>query len=238
MKFIKYFIFELRLRFRNPAQIFFIFIFPLFLMFAFMSSFGKSEIGNFIAVYMLYGVLSASVTSMSVQIAEYQSGKIYQLFRQRGVGRLTYMMAQILSFMVVIFLSSLAVLALAHFGYDYHLPSLSTLIFFYVKLYLYTIPFYFVAIIVGLLSKNSATASAIALPVMFISYFLSGMMMPLQTMSGQLRHIADNFFLTQLLSDLTATLTKSYTVTPNWRQISGSIMIIILISLYVYHEKK
>ena len=83
MKFLKYFTFELRLRYRNPSQIFFVFIFPLFLMFAFSSSFGKSiphYIENNIASILLYSVLSASLTSLSVQIADYQSGKIYQLF--------------------------------------------------------------------------------------------------------------------------------------------------------------
>ncbi len=78
MKFLKYFTFELRLRYRNPSQIFFVFIFPLFLMFAFSSSFGKSiphYIENNIASILLYSVLSASLTSLSVQIADHQSGK-------------------------------------------------------------------------------------------------------------------------------------------------------------------
>lgn len=93
MKFLKYFAFELRLRYRNPSQIFFVFIFPLFLMFAFSSSFGKSVphyIENNIASILLYSVLSASLTSLSVQIAEYQSGKIYQLFIQRGIKKIFY----------------------------------------------------------------------------------------------------------------------------------------------------
>ncbi len=91
MNFLKYFKFETRLRFRNPSQIFFIFVFPLFLMFAFASSFGRNipnYIENNIATIMMYAVLSASITSMSVQIAEYQTGKIYSLFNQRGINRL------------------------------------------------------------------------------------------------------------------------------------------------------
>ena len=113
MKFLKYFTFELRLRYRNPSQIFFVFIFPLFLMFAFSSSFGKSiphYIENNIASILLYSVLSASLTSLSVQIADYQSGKIYQLFVQRGIKKLFYIIAQIVSFMIIIFCSTLVIL--------------------------------------------------------------------------------------------------------------------------------
>ena len=143
MKFLKYFTFELRLRYRNPSQIFFVFIFPLFLMFAFSSSFGKSiphYIENNIASILLYSVLSASLTSLSVQIADYQSGKIYQLFVQRGIKKLFYIIAQIVSFMIIIFCSTLVILVVAHYAYDYEFPKLSLLILFYLKLYLYSIP--------------------------------------------------------------------------------------------------
>lgn len=144
MKFLKYFAFGLRLRYRNPSQIFFVFIFPLFLMFAFSSSFGKSVphyIENNIASILLYSVLSASLTSLSVQIAEYQSGKIYQLFIQRGIKKIFYIAAQIASFMIIIFCSTIAILLVAHFSYHYDFPKLSILLVFYLKLYLYSLPF-------------------------------------------------------------------------------------------------
>ncbi|MFC4651323.1 ABC transporter permease [Lactococcus nasutitermitis] len=239
MTFVSYFLFELHLRFRNPAQIFFIFIFPLFLMVAFASSFGKSiphYIESNIATIMFYGVLSAAIPSLSVQIAEYQSGKIYQLFSQRGIKRLTYVLAQILSFMLIIFLSTLAVLLVAHLAYSYELPDITTLAIFYGKLYLYAVPFYFIAMIIGMRVKNSATASAVALPVMFISYFLAGMMVPLAELSGNIRHIANHFFLTQLLSDLTHTLTGNYTIVPNWSLIAESVLILLILALLSYRK--
>lgn len=240
MKFLKYFTFELRLRYRNPSQIFFVFIFPLFLMFAFSSSFGKSiphYIENNIASILLYSVLSASLTSLSVQIADYQSGKIYQLFVQRGIKKLFYIIAQIVSFMIIIFCSTLVILVVAHYAYDYEFPKLSLLILFYIKLYLYSIPFCLLAMIIGLLAKNTATASAIAMPLMFLSFFFSGMMIPLAQLSGGIRKIADNFFLTQLLSDLNHTLTSNYTVVPNWSRISLSVGLICLLALLVYRRK-
>lgn len=240
MNFLKYFKFETRLRFRNPSQIFFIFVFPLFLMFAFASSFGRNipnYIENNIATIMMYAVLSASITSMSVQIAEYQTGKIYSLFNQRGINRLIYIFSQILSFMLIVLFSTIAVLIVAHFGYDYHVPQLSKLLLNYLKLYLYSIPFYFVSIIIGLISKNTTTASAIAMPVMFVSYFLSGMMIPLSGMSGNIRNIANQFFLTQLLSDLTYTLTNKYMITPNWTNVCLSTSLIIIVTYIIYRKK-
>ena len=226
MKFLKYFAFGLRLRYRNPSQIFFVFIFPLFLMFAFSSSFGKSVphyIENNIASILLYSVLSASLTSLSVQIAEYQSGKIYQLFIQRGIKKIFYI--------------AIAILLVAHFSYHYDFPKLSILLVFYLKLYLYSLPFCLLAIIIGLLAKNTATASAIAMPIMFLSFFFSGMMIPLSQLSGGIRKIADHFFLTQLLSDLNHTLTSTYTVILNWSVILLSFGVLCLLSIIVYKKK-
>ncbi|WP_282675937.1 ABC transporter permease [Lactococcus cremoris] len=240
MKFLKYFAFGLRLRYRNPSQIFFVFIFPLFLMFAFSSSFGKSVphyIENNIASILLYSVLSASLTSLSVQIAEYQSGKIYQLFIQRGIKKIFYIAAQIASFMIIIFCSTIAILLVAHFSYHYDFPKLSILLVFYLKLYLYSLPFCLLAIIIGLLAKNTATASAIAMPIMFLSFFFSGMMIPLSQLSGGIRKIADHFFLTQLLSDLNHTLTSTYTVILNWSVILLSFGVLCFLSIIVYKKK-
>lgn len=240
MKFLKYFAFGLRLRYRNPSQIFFVFIFPLFLMFAFSSSFGKSVphyIENNISSILLYSVLSASLTSLSVQIAEYQSGKIYQLFIQRGIKKIFYIAAQIASFMIIIFCSTIAILLVAHFSYHYDFPKLSILLVFYLKLYLYSLPFCLLAIIIGLLAKNTATASAIAMPIMFLSFFFSGMMIPLSQLSGGIRKIADHFFLTQLLSDLNHTLTSTYTVILNWSVILLSFGVLCLLSIIVYKKK-
>ncbi|ARE17592.2 ABC transporter permease [Lactococcus cremoris] len=240
MKFLKYFAFGLRLRYRNPSQIFFVFIFPLFLMFDFSSSFGKSVphyIENNIASILLYSVLSASLTSLSVQIAEYQSGKIYQLFIQRGIKKIFYIAAQIASFMIIIFCSTIAILLVAHFSYHYDFPKLSILLVFYLKLYLYSLPFCLLAIIIGLLAKNTATASAIAMPIMFLSFFFSGMMIPLSQLSGGIRKIADHFFLTQLLSDLNHTLTSTYTVILNWSVILLSFGVLCLLSIIVYKKK-
>jgi len=240
MKFLKYFAFGLRLRYRNPSQIFFVFIFPLFLMFAFSSSFGKSVphyIENNIASILLYSVLSASLTSLSVQIAEYQSGKIYQLFIQRGIKKIFYIAAQIASFMIIIFCSTIAILLVAHFSYHYDFPKLSILLVFYLKLYLYSLPFCLLAIIIGLLAKNTATASAIAMPIMFLSFFFSGMMIPLSQLSGGILKIADHFFLTQLLSDLNHTLTSTYTVILNWSVILLSFGVLCLLSIIVYKKK-
>lgn len=240
MKFLKYFAFGLRLRYRNPSQIFFVFIFPLFLMFAFSSSFGKSVphyIENNIASILLYSVLSASLTSLSVQIAEYQSGKIYQLFIQRGIKKIFYIAAQIASFMIIIFCSTITILLVAHFSYHYDFPKLSILLVFYLKLYLYSLPFCLLAIIIGLLAKNTATASAIAMPIMFLSFFFSGMMIPLSQLSGGIRKIADHFFLTQLLSDLNHTLTSTYTVILNWSVILLSFGVLCLLSIIVYKKK-
>lgn len=240
MKFLKYFAFGLRLRYRNPSQIFFVFIFPLFLMFAFSSSFGKSVphyIENNIASILLYSVLSASLTSLSVQIAEYQSGKIYQLFIQRGIKKIFYIAAQIASFMIIIFCSTIAILLVAHFSYHYDFPKLSILLVFYLKLYLYSLPFCLLAIIIRLLAKNTATASAIAMPIMFLSFFFSGMMIPLSQLSGGIRKIADHFFLTQLLSDLNHTLTSTYMVILNWSVILLSFGVLCLLSIIVYKKK-
>lgn len=240
MKFLKYFAFGLRLRYRNPSQIFFVFIFPLFLMFAFSSSFGKSVphyIENNISSILLYSVLSASLTSLSVQIAEYQSGKIYQLFIQRGIKKIFYIAAQIASFMIIIFCSTIAILLVAHFSYHYDFPKLSILLVFYLKLYLYSLPFCLLAIIIRLLAKNTATASAIAMPIMFLSFFFSGMMIPLSQLSGGIRKIADHFFLTQLLSDLNHTLTSTYTVILNWSVILLSFGVLCLLSIIVYKKK-
>ncbi|MDU7038138.1 MAG: ABC transporter permease [Lactococcus lactis] len=240
MKFLKYFAFGLRLRYRNPSQIFFVFIFPLFLMFAFSSSFGKSVphyIENNIASILLYSVLSASLTSLSVQIAEYQSGKIYQLFIQRGIKKIFYIAAQIASFMIIIFCSTIAILLVAHFSYHYDFPKLSILLVFYLKLYLYSLPFCLLAIIIRLLAKNTATVSAIAMPIMFLSFFFSGMMIPLSQLSGGIRKIADHFFLTQLLSDLNHTLTSTYTVILNWSVILLSFGVLCLLSIIVYKKK-
>nr|WP_259751190.1 ABC transporter permease [Lactococcus cremoris] len=230
----------MRLRYRNPSQIFFVFIFPLFLMFAFSSSFGKSVphyIENNIASILLYSVLSASLTSLSVQIAEYQSGKIYQLFIQRGIKKIFYIAAQIASFMIIIFCSTIAILLVAHFSYHYDFPKLSILLVFYLKLYLYSLPFCLLAIIIRLLAKNTATASAIAMPIMFLSFFFSGMMIPLSQLSGGIRKIADHFFLTQLLSDLNHTLTSTYTVILNWSVILLSFGVLCLLSIIVYKKK-
>lgn len=74
-------------------------------MFAFPQALEKAfpYIENNISSILLYSVLSASLTSLSVQIAEYQSGKIYQLFIQRGIKKIFYIAAQIASFMIIIF---------------------------------------------------------------------------------------------------------------------------------------
>ena len=239
MVFAKYFITELKLRFRIPVSVFFVFIFPLFLMFAFAESFGKqipNYIPNNISLIMFYAVLSASVVSFSNDISQYKTANFYFLLERRAGNKFLYLLAQVLAFVVIIFLSTLAILAVAHFRYSYSLPNFGTLALFYGKLYLYTLPFFLVAIIIGFISKNVAMASAIGLPVMFVSYFIGGMMVPYSGLSGSLKILSSHFFLTQLLSDLTHTLTDTYTVTPNWSLIGSSIGLIVLVTVFVLYR--
>lgn len=241
MTFIKYFIFEIHLRFRNPTQLFFSFAFPIFLMFAYTSSFERiipNYIENNMPNIIMYSVLSAGLTSLSTQVSEYQSRKIYSLFSQRGIRRSLYVTAQILSFMCIIFLSTLVIMLSAHFVYSYTIPNIQTLLIFYGKLYLYSTPFYFLAFIIGIASKNTSTASAIATPVMFCSFFFSGMMIPLSQLTGEVQNIAHHFFLTSLISDLTYTLTSHYTVIPNWYNVQISVLSLIIAAFIVSYRKK
>lgn len=237
--FPKYLATELKLRFRIPISVFFIFIFPIFLMVAFASSFGRNNphyMANNIATIMFYAVLSASVVSFSNDISRYKQDNFYFLLERRGGNKLAYLFAQIVGFVIIIFLSTLAILAIAHSHYNYTLPDISTLLVFYVKLYAYTLPFFLIAIIIGLSVKNASVASAIGMPVMFISYFLAGMMIPYSELAGGIKTIAHNFFLTQLLSDLTHTLTSTYVVKPNWMTISISISIITVVAAIVLYR--
>ena len=237
--FPKYLVTELKLRFRIPISVFFIFIFPIFLMVAFASSFGRNNpnyMADNIATIMFYAVLSASVVSFSNDISRYKQDNFYFLLERRGGNKLAYLLAQIVGFVVIIFLSTLAILAIAHVQYNYVLPNLSTLIIFYAKLYAYTLPFFLLAIIIGLSVKNSSVASAIGMPVMFISYFLAGMMIPYADLTGSIKALAHNFFLTQLLSDLTHTLTNTYVVTPNWTIISISVSVIVIAAGLVLYK--
>ncbi|MDR0300001.1 MAG: ABC transporter permease [Streptococcaceae bacterium] len=237
--FPKYLLTEIKLRFRIPVSVFFIFIFPLFLMFAFAESFGKkmtNYIPNNIALIMFYAVLSASVVSFSNDISRYKTDNFYFLLERRAGNKFAYLLAQVASFIVIIFMSTLVILALAHYRYHYVLPDLNTLVLFYAKLYLYTLPFFLVAIIIGFASKNISQTSAIAMPLMFISYFFAGMMVPYAGLSGTMKSISGDFFLTQLLSDLTHTLTKTYTVTPNWGLISLSGAMILSVAILVLRK--
>lgn len=234
-KFPRYLITELKLRFRIPISVFFIFIFPIFLMVAFASSFGHTDpnyVKNNIANIMFYGVLSASVTSFSTDISRYKQDNFYFLLERRAGNKIAYLLAQIVAFALIIFVASLSVLVIAHFNYHYPIPALSRLIPFYGKLFLYTLPWFFVAIIIGFSAKNSAVASAIAMPIMFVSYFLAGMMVPYQALTGRLQMISKNFFLTQNLSDLTHTLGQPVLVNNNWLQITFSIVLLVALAAF------
>lgn len=234
--FPKYLTTELKLRFRVPVSVFFIFIFPIFLMVVFAESFGQqmpNYIPENISLIMFYAVLSASVVSFSNDISAYKNDNFYFLLERRAGSKIAYLLAQLAAFVLIIFLSTLAILAVAHFRYSYVLPDLGTLLLFYIKLYIYSSPFFLLAIIIGLLSKTASMSSAIATPLMFISYFLGGMMVPYAGFTGTMKTVSGNFFLTQLLSDLTHTLTNNYTVRPNWTLIALSVGVILLVAVFV-----
>ncbi|MDR2976002.1 MAG: ABC transporter permease, partial [Streptococcaceae bacterium] len=235
-KFPKYLATELKIRFRTPVSVFFIFVFPIFLMIVFAESFGKqmpNYIPENIALIMFYAVLSASVVSFSTDISRYKGDNFYFLLERRAGNKFVYLLAQLVSFVLIIFLSTLAILAVAHYRYSYVLPDLNTLLLFYGKLYLYASPFFLLSIIIGFASKNASMASAVATPLMFISYFLGGMMVPYIGLSGTMKTISGHFFLTQLLSDLTHTLTQTYTVKPNWSLVALSVGAIVLVAFFV-----
>ncbi|GBG97025.1 ABC transporter permease [Lactococcus termiticola] len=229
-KFMTYLMTELKLRFRIPVSVFFIFIFPIFLMIAFASSFGHADphyVQDNMAIIMFYGVLSASVTSFSSDLARYKQDNFYFLIERRSGNKLLYLLAQIIAFLIIIFVSTLAVLLVAHLNYHYQLPGLERLLPFYLKLFAYTLPWFLVSLIIGFSAKNSAVASAIAMPVMFVSYFLSGMMVPYSLLTGGLQKIAQHFFLTQNLSDLTASLGQTALVANQWPLIIGCYIVLI-----------
>lgn len=230
---------ELRLRFRIPISVFFIFVFPIFLMVAFASSFGHADpnyVKENIANIMFYGVLSASVTSFSSDISRYKSDNFYFLLERRAGNKFAYMLAQVVAFILIIFASTLVVLGIAHACYHYALPNFATLALFYGKLFLYTLPWFLVAIIIGFSAKNSAVASAIAMPVMFVSYFLAGMMVPYQMLTGTLKRISQHFFLTQMLSDLTHTLGQVNFLPMNALWVSLSLSLLLILAILVLYR--
>ncbi|MCL2113090.1 MAG: ABC transporter permease [Streptococcaceae bacterium] len=238
-QFPKYLLTELRLRFRIPISVFFIFIFPIFLMIAFASSFGHADpsyVKNNIAIIMFYGVLSASVTSFSSDISRYKQDNFYFLLERRAGNKIVYLLAQIIAFMLIIFASTLVVLGIAHSVYHYQIPDMAILFPFYSKLFLYTLPWFLVSLIIGFSVKNASVASAIAMPVMFVSFFLSGMMVPYQALSGTFQKLSRKFFLTQNLSDLMHTLGRPAVVSNNWVLIFASIALLFAVATFVLYR--
>lgn len=235
VNFKKYLLTELKLRFRVPIQLFFVFGFPILLMVAFSAIFAQSDptyLQKNLGIIMMYAVLSASIASLSIEIAKYNAEQYYSMLERRGANKYLYLLAQILGFVLIVFLSSLIILAIAVYAYQYRLPDLGTLVLYYAKLYLYAIPFFLISIIIGFGVRNPALASALGLPIMFLSFFLSGMMIPFSAMTGIIRLISENFFLTQLLSSLTETLTHQYILRPNWLEIIISIGVILGLAGY------
>ncbi|WP_240424447.1 ABC transporter permease [Lactococcus allomyrinae] len=238
--FSKYLMIELKLRFRVPIQLFFVFGFPIFLMIAFSVIFAKnnpSYLQENLGIIMMYAVLSASIASLSIEISKYNADQYYSMLERRGANKYVYLLAQILGFVLIVFLSSLVILAIAVVVYHYQLPRFGVVLLYYVKLYLYAIPFFLISIIIGFGVKNPAIASSLGLPIMFVSFFLSGMMIPFSQMTGIIRVISANFFLTQLLSALTETLTHHYLLQPNWLEILLSVAVILLLAIYTIRHR-
>jgi len=178
---IKYLWIDMKLQFRIPVSIFFSLVFPLIMMFAMVSSYGNIDIGNgyhFIDKYFLIstgiGLLPIALVSFPIWLGESVQNDSYKRLEYFGLKTSTMVTADVLSYVVLTFMSIIVNILFAFFFYGLHIPS-AAYFFSYVLGCLYcNLVLLMFGAIMALLVKNTAILMPLGMVVMFTCYILTG----------------------------------------------------------------
>jgi len=172
---------SIKLQFRIPISLFFSLAFPLFMIFAIMTTLGNSDIGgghHFIDKYVLIstgiGLMPIACISFPLGLGaalEYGSYKRLEYF---GLKTVKMVLADVLSYVLLALLSISLNIAFAFFVYGGHVPSASYLFAFMFQALYANIVLLLFGVIIALVVKNSGIIMPLGMILMFCCFIFTG----------------------------------------------------------------
>lgn len=220
MNMLKYLKLEFKMTMRDPALLFFVILFPTMLLVFFTSTLGsgKTDLGGlkyvdwYLPSVFMYAIISSSLPGFAQIVHQYKTENIYTVYKNKGISVGMYLIVQIIVQIFIVLVSVTLALLVAKFGFDAQLTDIQHLFILYGQIIVSCCILYLAGASIGLLFKTSGATSAVATVVMFIIYFLSGMMIPLLQFNDTLRGGATKLITTAMISDFSYTLNGSYLV--------------------------
>lgn len=220
MNMLKYLKIEFKVTLRDPALLFFVLIFPTMLLVFFTSTLGsgQTDLGGlkyvdwYLPSVFMYAIISSSLPGFAQIVHQYQTQNIYMIYRNKGISVVVYLIAQIIIQLLIVLISVTIALLVAKFVFDARLTDAGHFVILYSQIIMSCCILYLGGATLGLLFKTSGATSAVATVLMFILYFLSGMMIPLLQFNDTLRGGATKLITTAMISDFSYTLNGKYLV--------------------------
>jgi ABC-2 type transport system permease protein len=202
---------ELKLLFREPFTLLFVFVFPIVVLLVLSGVFGteaEEEWGGttpsnyYVAAYIGTVIAALSLVSVPVHLASYRERGILRRFTASSVSAQAVLLSQLIVGVILATVGSIALIIAAALIYDIEFPiSLAGMI---VSFLIGAVSFVALGLLLGSLMPTARSAQAIGLGLFFPMWMLSGTGPPPEVMTSTMQSISDFLPMTRLVSALQA----------------------------------
>jgi ABC-2 type transport system permease protein len=196
---------ELKLMVREPLTLIFVFVFPIVTMLIIGGSFGTTPTAGFdwvnpsqwyVASYLTVVIAAAGLIMVPVHLASYRERGVLRRFAAAGFARWSFALAEVVTGLVAIMVSSVALLAVA--APVYGLPSAHHLVQVVLGFGLGSMAFVAIGVLLGTVLPTARSAQAVGMALFFPSFLLGSGGPPPRAMGATLRTIASYLPLTRV----------------------------------------
>lgn len=218
---------ELRLATRNADMFLFGIGFPVatVLLLGFISSPEAMQL-NFAGV-MTFGICAAALMGFPLTLADYRHRKVLKRFRVTPVSPAVLLAAQALTSLLFVLVSAVLIFAIGTLGFGVRIDG--GLIGFLLAYLLVTVALFGLGALVGAVSPDFRTASAVASLLYFPNILLSGVTVPFEILPAPVQAVAQALPMTHGVA-----LLKGAVRGTSWDQLMLPISVLLGLALTAY----
>lgn len=202
---------ELKLLFREPFTLLFVFVFPIVVLLVLSGVFGteaEEEWGGttpanyYVAAYIGTVIAALALVSVPVHLASYRERGILRRFTASSVPSHAILTSQLIVGFILATVGSIALVIAAGLIYDIEFPvSIAGMLLSFL---IGTMSFVALGLLLGTLMPTARSAQAVGLGLFFPMWMLSGTGPPPEVMTSTMQSISDFLPMTRLVSALQA----------------------------------
>jgi ABC-2 type transport system permease protein len=194
---------------RIPIVMFFNNIFPIMMLFIFMTIFGNFEIidgykfiDKYYFIALVLGIIPITFVSLPMSISIFINSGIMETYVLFGIDSKVKITTDLIIHVLISFMQLFIVTILAFLIYQLHIPEVTYFLAFLLQYLLVFIAMSMIGISIALFFKNNNEVQSISLLIMFLALFLSGTFGDIGQSSEVLQKVAKLVPTTYLINDM------------------------------------